>query len=167
MKNDETADSAPATTTPGSPQMPPPIPTGPPALEPSLFHGVLFFLSGMTCLLVVLMFAHSLGDKRDTTVISGTEVVVVGLVIAYFAISAAGMAWAESKAALIKFALAAYLALFILFAFLVCEPVAEGALNRSNSLYNILLAVTEFVSCLALLLLPWHIVWLRKLRAEQ
>jgi hypothetical protein len=167
LMHEETANQAvPPILPPGDLQEPPPVITGPPALEPRPFHGLLFFLSGMVCLFVLLMFVHQVGDRPDKEVVSGREVVVVGLVIAYFGISAAGMACAESKATLIKFALAAHLALFFVFAFLGYELVTGGGIKGDHSFYNILLAVTEVIIWLALLL-PWHSVWHCKLRAQE
>ena len=166
-------ESLPANAIPGNPQNPPPIGNSLPPINWIPFQALsraLVFLLGIVFVFLFLDFAGKLavadGGKRDTPLLAGREFLVVGLVISYFAISAAGMAFAKRKTTLIKFALAAYLALVLAFAIMGHASMIKHGVNPGYSLNNIISCVGEIVFLLQFLL-PWHIVWLLKLLAKE
>jgi hypothetical protein len=144
-------------------------------LPPINWRPALFFLLGIVGLFLFLGFANKVavadGAKPDAPVVQGTEVFFVGLIFLYFAISAMGMALAKRKATLIKFALAAHLALFTAFVLMFVHmwhtDLAAYGKKPGYSLNTVIGLCVGSAQLYLTLLSPWHIVWLFKLLAKE
>jgi hypothetical protein len=172
MNDDKANASSPTYESPGKPHNPPPIDTGLPPIDWRPFQALgrsLVFLLGIVCVFVFMDLLKQLavadGGKASTHQ-GGSDTFFEAFVILYFAISAAGMAFAKRKAALIKFALAAYAALLTAFV-PINVSLAKYAFHPGLSLNNAISIVQGAVFFIIFPLLPWHIIWLLKLLAKE
>jgi hypothetical protein len=167
MNDASATGSPPPLPSPGSAQNLPPIPNGPAAFSWAPLQA-LFFVLGIGCVFLFTLLANAVavadgGGRGDEPL---GEVVGIGLVIAYFAISAVGMTFARARATLIKFAVAAHLPL-LMFCFLMTHETLTKYVQKPVFSYNNVRDCAGLVLFFQSLLSPWHLVWIFKLFTKE